>query len=63
MIINASVLQSEFIPSEVKHRNAEVNTLSSVLRPLTDISRADPAFLYGPSKTLSRGWQVSKKEG
>ncbi|MFC5280101.1 Cdc6/Cdc18 family protein [Halorubrum rubrum] len=51
MITDARVLQPEFIPSEVKHRDAEVNTLSSVLRPLTDGVRADPAFLYGPSGT------------
>ena len=51
MITDARVLQPEFIPNEVKHRDAEVNTLSSVLRPLTDGGRADPAFLYGPSGT------------
>lgn len=51
MITDARVLQPEFIPTEVKHRDAEVNTLSSVLRPLTDGGRADPAFLYGPSGT------------
>lgn len=51
MITDARVLQPEFIPSEVKHRDAEVNTLSSVLRPLTKDGRADPAFLYGPSGT------------
>ena len=51
MITDARVLQPEFIPSEVKHRDAEVNTLSTVLRPLTDGGRTDPAFLYGPSGT------------
>jgi orc1/cdc6 family replication initiation protein len=51
MITDARVLQPEFIPREVKHRDAEVNTLSSVLRPLTTGERADPAFLYGPSGT------------
>jgi len=51
MITDARVLQPEFIPGEVKHRDAEVNTLSSVLRPLIDGGRADPAFLYGPSGT------------
>ena len=51
MITDARVLQPEFIPREVKHRDAEVNTLSSVLRPLTVGGRADPAFLDGPSGT------------
>jgi len=51
MITDARVLRPEFIPREVKHRDAEVNTLSSVLRPLTEAERADPAFLYGPSGT------------
>lgn len=49
MITDARVLQPEFIPREVKHRDAEINTLSSVLRPLTNGNPADPAFLYGPS--------------
>ena len=35
MITDARVLQPEFILSKVKHCDAEVNTLSSVLRPLT----------------------------
>jgi len=51
MITDARVLQPEFVPREVKHRDAEVNTLSSVLRPLTTGERADPAFLHGPSGT------------
>ncbi|MFP9193941.1 Cdc6/Cdc18 family protein [Natrialbaceae archaeon A-CW1-1] len=49
MLTDARVLQPEFIPREVKHRDAEVNTLSSVLRPITDGQPADPVFLYGPS--------------
>lgn len=34
MITNARVLQPEFIPGEVKHRDAEVSHLSDTLRPL-----------------------------
>ncbi|TMT81374.1 AAA family ATPase [Haloterrigena sp. H1] len=49
MITDARVLQPEFIPQEVKHRDAEVNHLSSVLRPILDGQSADPVFLYGPS--------------
>ncbi len=49
MITDARVLQPEFIPGEVKHRDAEVNHLSSVLTPITEGQRADPALLYGPS--------------
>jgi orc1/cdc6 family replication initiation protein len=49
MITDGRVLQPEFVPREVQHRDAEVNYLSSVLRPLTKGERADPALLYGPS--------------
>lgn len=49
MITDARVLQPEFIPREVQHRDAEVNYLSSVLEPITNGQRADPAFLHGPS--------------
>ncbi|MCU4717922.1 Cdc6/Cdc18 family protein [Halapricum hydrolyticum] len=49
MITDARVLQSEFIPREVQHRDAEVNYLSSVLDPITHGQRADPALLHGPS--------------
>ena len=49
MITDARVLQPEFIPREVQHRDAEVNYLSSVLDPITNGHRADPALLHGPS--------------
>jgi len=49
MITDARVLQPEFIPREVQHRDAEVNYLSSVLNPITQGQRADPALLHGPS--------------
>jgi len=47
MITDARVLQPEFIPREVKHRDGEVNHLSSVLRPILNDDQPDPAFLYG----------------
>lgn len=49
MITDARVLQPEFIPREVQHRDAEVNYLSSVLDPIAEGQRADPALLHGPS--------------
>ena len=50
MITNARVLQQEFIPGEVKHRDAEVSHLSDTLRPLsTGDGRPTPSFLCGPS--------------
>jgi orc1/cdc6 family replication initiation protein len=49
MITDARVLQAEFIPKEVKHREGEVTHLSSALHPIMDGEPADPAFLYGPS--------------
>ena len=49
MITNARVLQSEFVPNDVKHRPAEVSHLSDILRPITNGNRPESSFLYGPS--------------
>ena len=49
MIRDARVLRAGFVPREVEHRDAEVNHLSSVLRPLTDDDPADTAIVTGPS--------------
>jgi Cdc6-like AAA superfamily ATPase len=49
MITNARVLQPEFIPQEVEHRDAEVSHLSDTLRPIMDDGRPESSFLYGPS--------------
>lgn len=51
MITDARVLDAEFVPKDVVHRDAEINHLSSVLRPLTNGDPAEPAFLFGPSGT------------
>lgn len=45
----ARVLHSEFVPSEVVHRDAEVNHLASVLEPISHGESADSALLTGPS--------------
>ncbi len=49
MITDARVLQPEFVPSDVKHRSAEVSHLSDTLRPIVDGERATNSLLYGPS--------------
>jgi orc1/cdc6 family replication initiation protein len=49
MIADARVLQPEFIPGEVKHRDAEVSHLSDTLRPIMGDGHPEPSFLYGPS--------------
>ncbi len=49
MITDARVLQPEFIPSEVQHRDAEVNHLSSALDPITSGQSPNPVLLHGPS--------------
>ncbi|MFD1572479.1 AAA family ATPase, partial [Halorubrum laminariae] len=51
MITDARVLQQEFIPREIQHRDNEVNYLSSILEPITDGQSAEPILLYGPSGT------------
>ena len=49
MIEDARYLRSSFVPSEVVHRDPEVNHLSNVLRPLVDGEPADTAFITGPT--------------
>jgi len=48
MISDARVLQPEFVPGEVQHRDAEVNHLSAALRPLIDGDPTDPVLIDGP---------------
>ena len=49
MIRDARVLQPEFVPHEIQHRDAEVNQLTNALDPVVDGERGDTAFLFGPS--------------
>ncbi|MBX0298286.1 Cdc6/Cdc18 family protein [Haloarcula nitratireducens] len=49
MIRDARVLRAGFVPSEVQHRDAEVNHLSCVLEPVTNDEPADTAVVTGPS--------------
>jgi orc1/cdc6 family replication initiation protein len=51
MITNARVLQPEFVPNDVVHRDAELNHLASALQPITNGNPTETAFLYGPSGT------------
>lgn len=51
MITDARVFQDEFVPSDVVHRDAEINYLSSTLRPITDGNSIEPVCLFGPSGT------------
>ncbi|WP_435319187.1 Cdc6/Cdc18 family protein [Haloarchaeobius sp. TZWSO28] len=48
MITDPRVLREEWVPSEVRHRNAELNQLSTALRPVAGDDRPGSAFLYGP---------------
>jgi orc1/cdc6 family replication initiation protein len=63
MITDARVLQPEFIPREVEHRNQEVNHLSNALRPIMDGEAAQTTLLTGPSgagKTCIAQFTVEK---
>lgn len=51
MITDARVLQPEFIPREVQHRDPEVNQLSRALDPITRGEPPQSALLLGPSGT------------
>lgn len=48
MIQDARVLQDEFIPKEVKHRDQGMNALSRALDPVTRGQSAEATFLFGP---------------
>jgi len=49
MIRNARVLQPEFVPRDVVHRQYEINTLTAAMEPILEGEKTDPAFLFGPS--------------
>ncbi|WP_435359240.1 Cdc6/Cdc18 family protein [Haloarchaeobius sp. DFWS5] len=52
MITDPRVLRDEWVPSEVRHRNAELNQLSTALRPVGEgDDRPGNAFLHGPPGT------------
>lgn len=51
MITDPRVLRDEWVPSEVRHRNAECNQLSTALAPVAEDDRPGNAFLYGPPGT------------
>lgn len=51
MITDARVLAPEFLPNDVVQRDAEINLLSSVLRPAVNGNPSDSALLYGQSGT------------
>jgi orc1/cdc6 family replication initiation protein len=49
MITDARVLQPEFVPREVVHRDAEVNHISRALEPVEAGAPAETTLLVGPS--------------
>lgn len=49
MIVDARVLQDEFLPREVVHRHTEMSRLAAALEPVVENDRPENAFLYGPS--------------
>ena len=51
MIHDARVLQPEFVPRDVVHRQHEVNALTAALDPITRGEPAETVFIYGPSGT------------
>ncbi len=51
MIVDARVLQPEFVPADVVQRDAEANALTGALDPVTRGERAEAAVVFGPSGT------------
>ncbi len=63
MIHDARVLQPQFIPDEVEHRNPEVNALSNTLKPIMDGETGETSLLLGPSgvgKTCIANYTVER---
>jgi len=51
MIADARPLQPEFVPGDVRHRDGEIDALTSGLQPITVGRKTEPILLYGPSGT------------
>jgi orc1/cdc6 family replication initiation protein len=51
MILDARPLQPEFVPADVRHRDGEIDALTSTLKPVVQGHHAEPALLHGPSGT------------
>jgi orc1/cdc6 family replication initiation protein len=49
MIVDARVLQPEFVPREIVHRDRETRELSKVLKPILEDEPTESAFLFGPT--------------
>ena len=63
MIQDARVLQPQFIPNEIEHRNQEVNALSNTLKPIMDGHPGETSLLLGPSgagKTCLANYTVER---
>ena len=43
------MLQDDFIPKDVAHRDPEVNRISNALAAITDGDSGETTFLFGPS--------------
>jgi Cdc6-like AAA superfamily ATPase len=51
MIADARPLQPEFVPGDVRHRDGEIDALTSGLQPIAAGRKTEPVLLYGPSGT------------
>jgi orc1/cdc6 family replication initiation protein len=51
MLVDARVFDPAFVPTDVVHRDAELDALTAALNPITDGRAGDHALLCGPSGT------------
>ncbi|MDY6768813.1 MAG: Cdc6/Cdc18 family protein, partial [Candidatus Nanohaloarchaea archaeon] len=49
VIADARVLKEDFVPTEMRHRDAEIDQLTNTLEPLVQGGEPEDALLYGPS--------------
>ncbi len=51
MITDARALRKSYVPSELHHRDGQIDHLSSALQPITDGDCGEDAFIFGPAGT------------
>lgn len=51
MITDARALRKSYVPSELHHRDGQIDHLSSALQPITDGDCGENAFIFGPAGT------------
>ena len=60
MEFNKKVLQSNFIPETIFHRDDQIKTIAGVLAPSLKLDRPSNLFIYGKNAEMLLGFYLSK---